>query len=51
MRVLARIRSRFGIPLTPRAIFEASTVADLAHTLTAALADRVAVPDSADEST
>jgi amino acid adenylation domain-containing protein len=50
MRVIARIRARFGLTLTPRAIFEASTVAELAHTLGCALAERLAALEPADES-
>src|SRR3954447_288457 len=49
MRVIARIRARFGMALTPRAIFEASTVAELADALGHALADRVAALETADE--
>ena len=44
LQVIARILARFGIALAPRAIFEASTVADLADTVTRAVADRLADP-------
>jgi amino acid adenylation domain-containing protein len=42
LQVIARILARFGVALAPRAIFEASTVADLADTVAWAVADQIA---------